>query len=143
MSLTGVRSYLRARSRELDLKEWKDGFNTNNIPETILNKSFQIDMSDVTQGIRRNQSDQEVSMPCTLKVFLKGYKNPADAIDSAVLIVENLVKKCCNPTTALTQGDGIKNVSFDSARYEPISDSNDNAVVATAVFRFLVTINVE
>lgn len=142
MSLSEVRPYLKRACKELSLVEHKDGFNFENIASNVLNKSFFIEMNDVTQGIRKNQNDQEASMPISLKVFIKGYRNPSDAIDSSIALVETLIKKCVDPVNALTQCNGIKSVSFDSARYEPISDSNDNAVMATVVFRFLVIINV-
>lgn len=143
MSLTAVRPYIRLKAREIGLNEWADSFDFDNIPESILDKAFFIEMSDVTQAVKKNMLDQEMIMPCTVKIFTKGHRNPSGAIDTATQLIENLIKKCCDPKSALTQTSGIKNVAFDSARYEPISETNNNSVVASVVFRFLVILKLD
>lgn len=142
MSMVNVRSYLRSMAQGLSLKEWKDGFNSENIPESILDKVFFIDMGDIAAGDKRDQYDQEITMPCTVKIFKKGYKTPADAIDDSVLLIENLIKAVCNPDDACTQANGIVNVTFANSRLEPIATSNDNAVMSSVTFNFKIILNV-
>jgi len=142
MSMTNARAYLRSRAKAIGLTEWKDGFDSSNIPDTILDKSFWIDMGDITSGVKRDQYDQEIQFPLSIKIYKKGYKSPADGIDDSVLLVENLIKEACDPDKALTQGNGIVNVSFDTSRIEPLSSSNNNSVVSSVTFNFLIILNV-
>lgn len=139
MSMKSVRSYMRAMCKNVGLSEWKDSFNSDNIPENILDKAFFLDMRDVTQGQQRSQWDQVVLMPLTVRIFKKGYRTPADAIDAVIELTENLIKEACAPVNSNAQTNGIKGVLFDSCRYDPIDQSNDNAVVSEVTFNFTVS----
>lgn len=141
MSMTNVRSYLRYHAKSLGLTEWKDGFNSENIPDAMIDRAFWLDMSDVVTGVSRNQNDQVLNVPQSIKVFRKGHALPAEAIDAIVLLSENLIKAVVLPENALTQGNGIVNVLFDTCRYEPLSTTNDNVAVATLTFNFQVILN--
>lgn len=138
MSLTKTRQYFRDRLIELKLKEWVDAFNFENIPSNILDKSFHIENGQIT-GIKRNHTDQELNFPVTIRIFLKGYKTPVNAIDKSIELTENLIKNACNPVNALTQG-GIKNIIFESASNRVLDPSNDNLVVCELNFRAFVII---
>lgn len=136
MSVTAARAYFRARGAAINLKEWKDGFNFENIPTSIINKSFHITQG-VATGVKLNQNDQEMIFPVTVEIFTKGYKDVASAIDSSIELSEDLIIECLTPTTRLTQSTGIKNIIFESVSYEPLSNSNDNSVIAKVTFRVL------
>lgn len=141
MSLTAVKPYLQARAKESGLHEWKDGFNTDNIPSSVLDKAYHISFDlDQVQHVSRNQYDQEFDWPVTTEIFTKGYKDPAAGIDSAVRIAEDFIKRCVAPATCLTQTSGIKNVTFVSSTSEKLGDSNDNAIKTTIVLRFKVIV---
>lgn len=142
MSIINARSYMRSRAKGIGLVEWKDAFDPFNIPETILDGSFWLDMGEVSSGIKRDMYDYEINFPISVRIFKKGYKTPADAIDDSVLLVENLIKAACAPATANAQGNGIIGVTFDTSRIEPISASNNNSVMTTLTFNFLVILNV-
>lgn len=137
MSLNKCLPYFRARCKAIGLKEWTDGFNIQNIPSNILDKSFHITHGTMT-GLKQNQQDQEINFPIQVRIFTKGYREPSLAIDSAIQLTENLIIECLKPTNRLTQSSGIKNMVFENANYEPIDGSNDNAVVATINFRAFV-----
>lgn len=137
MSMTTVRPYFRARAKELGLTEWTDGFAFDNIPSNIINKAFHMEMG-AFQGSQRNQLDQQIYFPITFRFFLKGFRDPASAIDSAILLSENLIKNCCKPENSLTQGTGLTNVIFDSGRQLPVGPSNDNLVMSELNFRAFI-----
>lgn len=137
MSATAVRPYFRARAKELELKEWTDGFAHDNIPSNIINKSFHMEMG-VLQGVQRNQLDQQFYFPVIVRIFLKGYRDPASAIDSSILLSENFIKNCCKPENSNTQGTGLINVIFDSGRQLPVGPSNDNLVMSELNFRAFI-----
>ncbi len=137
MNLNKCLPYFRARCKAIGLKEWTDGFNYQNIPSNILDKSYHL-MHGTMTGLKQNQQDQEINFPIQVRIFTKGHREPSLAIDSAIQLTENLIIECLKPTNRLTQSSGIKNIVFENANYEPIDGSNDNAIVATINFRALV-----
>lgn len=134
MSMTAVRGYFRSMANSLSLKEWKDGFNIENIPSTVMNKSYHISQGIAT-GVKLNQNDQEISFPITIEIFNKGYKDVSSAIDSSIDLAEDLITTCVAPANRLTQTTGIKNIFFEDASFEPLDVSNDNSVIAKVTFR--------
>jgi hypothetical protein len=139
MSITGARSYLRARAKAVGLKEWPDGFNFQNIPSTIVNGSFHV-LSEAGTGTKLNQNDQEIAFVHILRVLFKGYRDPGAAIDSAIKITEDLIKETVAPKNRLTQSDGIKNIALEGFRFDELEQSNDNIVVASITFRVISTL---
>ena len=138
MSMTACRAYFRENS----LTEWTDGFSYQNIPANLINKSFHIELGGVS-AISRNQHAQEMEASVTVRIFLKGYRDPASAIDSVVTLAENLVKNACKVANSLTQTSGIKNVMFESFRAIPLGASNDNLVIGEVNFRVNLALNLE
>lgn len=134
MSITAARSYFRARSEAVGLREWKDGFNFQNIPSTILNKSFHIEQAQIV-GVKLNQNDQEINSSITIRIFVKGFRDAASGIDSALVLTEDLITECVEPGNRLTQSTGIKNIVFENANIEALGPDNDNAAVASLTFR--------
>lgn len=131
MSLTAVRSYFRTRLDALSFKEWKDGFNYENIPSNILDKSYHI-MSGSVSGLSNNQTAQEVEQSVTIRVFFKGYRDPATGIDNAVTDAETIIKSCVKASNRLT--GLLKNVKFNSMGISEIAISNDNAIMIEIEF---------
>jgi hypothetical protein len=134
MSITGARSYLRSRAKAIGLKEWTDGFNFQNIPSNIINGMFHITTGSGS-GVKLNQNDQEIVFNQTVRIFVKGFRDPASAIDSAIKMTEDLIKESVSPKNRLTQSDGIKNIVLDGFSFEQMDQSNDNLVVASITFR--------
>lgn len=138
MSLSSARSYLRSRAETVGLKEWKDGFNFSNIPANIYDKAFHIESGQMV-GVKNNQSDQEINFSQTVRIFVKGFRDPATGIDRAINLTEDYIKQCVAVSNRVTQQNGIKNVVFENASFDADSASNDNLVVASLTFRvFLI-----
>lgn len=140
MSFAAVRPYIRARANACKLKEWKDGFNWQNIPRTIVDGSYHMEMG-VASGLKQNQTDLEVWYPVTVRIFTKGLKVPAEGIDKSEALATAFVEEALRAKVRLTQ-PAIKNVVFDTLNVEPFDESNDNLVVATVILRVLVIMNV-
>lgn len=134
MSLKAARGYMRERGEALGLREWKDGFNFDNIPANLVDRSFHIETGSAV-GIKLNQADQELNFSQTVRIFVKGFRNPASGIDSAIALAEDFIKECVTARTRLTQTSGIKNVVFENASFDADSASNDNLIVASLTFR--------
>lgn len=141
MSLTASRSYLRARAEAIGLKEWKDGFNFSNIPSNLIDKSFHIETNQAV-GIKLNHHEQDFNFSQTIRIFTKGFRNPAQAIDSSIAIAEDYIKECVTSKNRVTQTSGIKNVVFENANFDAQDVNNDNLVVASLTFRIYSILSV-
>ncbi len=139
MSFNLVRSTFKTRLNTLGYQEWVDGFNFENIPSTILDGAFHIEVNPGTGG-PTNQTVQPGEMPVTVRVFRRGFKNVSDAIDECVLDLENIVCDLIAPSVRL--GSGIKNIVFDGYSLNPLAESNDNAVMLEINFTNFVMLQI-
>ncbi len=139
MALTDVRAYFRTRMNALNFKEWPDGFNFENIPSNILDKSFHIQSDTITPDAV-NMTTYDFSSPVTLRLFVKGFRNPAQAIDDAIVFYESILCEVLDPANRL--GTLIQNVTPGSTSILPLSDNNDNAVILEMEFTARVFLNV-
>jgi hypothetical protein len=120
---------------ELGFLEWTDGFNWQNIPSTVVDGTYHLELLDAN-GIKQNQNDIEIEVPIVIRLFVKGFRDPAAGIDDAVLKCQSIITKALKPSTRLT-GD-LKNVTFSSAVPEPFGESNDNLIMMRIEFNTLV-----
>ena len=141
MSMKACRSYVRARGEAIGLKEWKDGFNFQNIPSNIVDKSFHIE-SNQAVGVKNNQNDQEINFSQTVRIFVKGFRNPAAGIDLAIGLTEDYITECVKVSNRVTQTTGIKNVVFENASFDAASGDNDNLIVASITLRIYTVLKV-
>lgn len=136
MSMTACRQYFRTQSNAIGLKEWKDGFSFSNIPANIFDKSYHLEAGPAV-GVKLNQNDQEINYQVIVRIFVKGFRDPASGIDTAIGLTEDLLEQALDPSTRLTQTTGIKQITFESANFEPPIGDNDNLVIASVQFRVL------
>jgi len=136
--LTQIRPYFRARLNGLSLREWKDGFNFENIPSTLLDKSYHIEMPSGARLDAFDMSSNDITQDVVVRVFFKGFRNPTDAIDAAVLKYEQILEEVLESENRI--GVQIKNIFFNSSQILPLSDSNDNAVILEITFSCLIII---
>lgn len=131
MSLSLVRPYFRTRMTSLAFVEHEDGFNSANIPSTLLDRSFHISSPSISP-VDQNQELIVLEVETVIRFFLKGYRSPADAIDNAMIEEQAILKSvlaAANRTTTL-----IKNVVFGGSTKEQMADTNDNSVLVTMTF---------
>lgn len=140
MSFSQSRGYFRSIANSMSLKEWRDGFNFDNIPANILDKSYHIESGSIV-GVKLNQNDQEMNAQVNVRIFQKGFRDPASAIDSVMQLSETFIKECLVPSNRLTQSYGVKNVVFENMLIEQIAASNDNAVISNLQFRVLIILD--
>ncbi len=126
MSISSVRSFYSDRLESLGFDEWADGFSFENIPSSIVDKSFHVTVESSTGGVI-NQHVQNIEMPVTVRVFRQGFRDPSNGIDEAILDVETIICDILSPSVRLSSD--IKNVVFDGFSVEPLSGSNDNAIM--------------
>jgi len=136
MSMTACRAYFRTQANSIGLKEWKDGFSFSNIPSNIIDKSYHLEAGPGV-GVKLNQNDQEINFQVIVRIFVKGFRDPASGIDTAIALTEDLLEQALDPATRLTQTTGIKQVTFESVNFEPPIGDNDNLIIASVQFRVL------
>ena len=134
MSFNTIRPYFEERLNAVDkeLKEWEDAFNIENIPSSILDKSWHISF-DTFNYTGTAHTCLSFDCPVTLNVFLKGYRNPKEAIDTALIFADAIIKECTNPVHRLNQSK-IKNVLPGLMNVREYAPSNDNAAVLEMQF---------
>lgn len=141
MSFADLRPYFQARFANVDsdLKEWCDAFNIENIPSTIIDKSYHIREGAFTY-VGTAQTCMSFSCPVNLTVCFKGYGDPKEAIDTALKMANDIVKECTKPVHRLNQRF-IKNVLPEVISAREYSQSNDNIVVLEIQFNCLVALD--
>ena len=140
MSFTAVRDYFRVRMDSLDHKEHKDGFNFENIPETIQDRAYHIESGPYT-GNSQDQTVLDANADVTIRLFLLGFRDPAAAIDSGISLGEAAVCDIIDPKNANGVTAGIKNVNFLSMQLLPRDASNDNSVIVEMSFTVRTFLN--
>lgn len=137
MSLTKVIPYFRTVMDTLGHKEWKDALADDNIPSTVLDRSYHILMGDAS-NIKQNQDAIEVNQPIAVKLFVKGYRQTADGRDRAITYQEAIIKKALEDARRCQTYEGIKNVIFQNGGITELSSDNDNTMRVTLNFNCIV-----
>ena len=135
MSFTAPRPYMRDLMDTLNYREWTDGFNFENIPSTIFDESYHLE-TGLVSGLPANQVVHQFDFPLTLRVFLKGFRDPASAIDDALLRADEINASVLSPSNRLSETTGIKDVVPGTVQVLPYDTTNDNAVILEMVFNF-------
>ncbi len=133
---SAVRAYFRTHLDALNFKEWKDGFNVENIPSTLISGSYHI---SAPQGSRRDAYDmnsQDVEAEVVIRVARKGFKNPASAIDQVASDLDTILARVLDPQYRL--GCDLKNVYYEGHSIDQLSATNDNVAVLEITFRCLI-----
>jgi hypothetical protein len=132
MNFGDIRGYFRTKLDALNYREWEDGFNFENIPSTILDGSYHIEVGSITGG-PANQVHHTFLMPITVRIFFKGYRTPGEAIDAALNEANLILDEILKPSNRL-QTNGLKDVRPVSIQPVALQLSNDNAVILTMGF---------
>jgi len=140
MSLTAIKPWFKERLETLDFEEHVDGFNSDNIGDIDLDRVYHVRPLTINGG-SINHTDQKTESEVEVKVFFKGGRDASEAVDNAVLAVEEIVKECCNIKNRTS--NGLLNVVFERAEIEPRSIDNDNSVLVKFDFTVTVLIGVE
>jgi hypothetical protein len=89
-----IRNFINTKILGVDssLKEWKDVFNSENIPESIIDDSYHVSFG--AASYTRDDQWIESDLPVEISLFKKGFRQVQDAhdaiYDKAILINLNL-----------------------------------------------------
>lgn len=139
MSLVNVLPFFRTRMDGLGYSEHEDAFNAENIPATILNNSYHLEVGPVVGGAIPHRT-QEAEMPIVLRAFYKGYRSMNDARDDAITESETIL--CDILASSVRLGVTVKNIIFDSYQLLPLNESNDNSIILEMSFRAIVILEI-
>lgn len=141
MSFIDLRPYFQARMKTVDsdLREWEDAFSLDNIPSTIIDKSWHIAFDSMTYTGSAHTCHR-FNSPITLSVVFKGYRYTNEGVDSALLFADAIVKECTNPVHRLNQAR-IKNVLPNQISIRELGPTNDNVAVLEIRFDCEVALN--
>ena len=128
--ITLVKPYFRERILSLDSKfqEWTDAFNIENIPSTILDKSYHLAFGTVDGGLLSGKT-QQIECNVLVRLFFKGYRNVSENVDRGIDLSEQLIRAVQDPAERL--GESIKGVKFLGMEVNEGFASNDNLIVVT------------
>src|ERR1700754_4025658 len=93
-SLSQIKPYFRTQLDALEYHEHKDGFFRNNIPETVLDKSYHLLVGPVVGG-PVSHTHQTTDTEVSVALYLRGYRSSEEAIDQALLAMDTIIKNCC------------------------------------------------
>ena len=131
MSLSSVRDLFRTRLDGLGYREHKDGFNFENIPQTLLDESYHLEIATIT-GSTTNQLTTFFEYPLNVRIFLKGFRDPASAIDDAITRAEEILADILSPS--VRYGDDVKDIVPNTIEVNPLAITNDNDVILEMTF---------
>ena len=128
MSLSQARSYINQRMPNVnsDLIEWTDAFNDENIPQTLIDNRYHIELGETT--ITHDDNIVDKAMDITITMFKRAYNDTVGNRDALLDIGHCVVMDLVNPKNVETFGGDLKNVEGSSITTEEIDVSNDNVI---------------
>lgn len=139
MSLSNVKLYFRDRLDGLGYSEWQDGFATDNIPETILDRAYHVFIESISGG-PINHTHQDTESEVVVRLFYRGYRQASEAIDESISGVEAIVADVCKVANRTAT---LLNVIFNTADFSPLNEENDNSVFVEMRFSARVILGIE
>ena len=130
-------AYIRSRMKVLNLKEWEDAFNKENVPKTRMGCLYHLEVG-LIEGISNNQYDQEIEAPVTVQIFVPPSRDTKSIRESAISITDTVISDIIKAENRLTFSASLKTVRFISCSIEPLSDTNDNGAISNIEFRALI-----
>ena len=125
MSLENVRPYFRTHLKAQGFKEWKQVFNPETIPDDIVDLAFHIE-SGPMEGIKLNQSDQELACRVTLRLYFQAFDKSSDGLDRAMTKTDAALLVLLKASNRLT--GNLKNVILNSVNPEAFDPSNPTLI---------------
>lgn len=132
MSISLIKPYFTQQLNTLGLTEWTDAFGEDNLPSTVVDRSYHQRVVTVS-GTSINQETLEYLVNHELKIYFKSFNDTDLGVDNALIESESVIVKCCNLPDYSTAG--LKGVFLDSMDVSPFDNEvNDNLMVATIQF---------
>lgn len=97
MTISKVRSYFNAKFLETDTgfrnKEWKDAFNIDNIPATLIDMGYHIQPGELISTVK-NDHTVEDDLNTEINIWFRGYRDVQEKLDESYDIVNEFRLRC-------------------------------------------------
>lgn len=141
MNWSDVRDYLIARIQAVDpdLREWRESFNIENVPSTLLDTHFQITFNNIAQ--EPNTGSYVVdNINVTVNIWKNGCNEPVIALDELLDKALCIRQEVINPDNVESFGwNGFVNAV--SVIPFPIDETNDNIMRVAMEFNITNYLN--
>lgn len=137
MALSNVLETMTTKVESLGFDPWDDAFPIDNIPSTIMDGAFQIEVGSITSGAS-NQHTHKFRMPLTVKVLRRGFRYPNEGRAAALVSADDILAGLLAPSFRLSMVDDVKNLIPLGVDLEPFSSSNDNDIILSLRFEAII-----
>jgi len=129
MSWSQIRTYFNGEIATAlpDMKEWRDAFNIENVPRTLLDTYYHLSINAGTSTSAQDATVQD-QMSVLLTVWRKGTSDMSLTQDELWDIAYCIRQAVINPRNVHIFDGDILAVENTQMRSEPIDLSNDNVV---------------
>ena len=118
----------------MGFREWTDSFDIENIPSTLFDKAFHINVGPVSPEGGISQSDIRFSVEARVQFCFKAFRNIAQGIDDAYLALDDILDGILDPAFRLSNTGVFKELQPTSAEVFEFSADNDNLVILEVTF---------
>lgn len=125
MGLCDVMPYFREKLCSQGYKEYDSELESDDVPKTIAEKSFKMDLGNITAGASRHTSFQFL-VPVELVLYFHTYLNKAKGVDEAVEKVDDILALILDESSRY--GSSLKAIEPTSILFEAVDESNDNTL---------------
>ncbi len=134
MSFINTRPYFRDLLNGLGYSEHRDALTFENIPGTIIEKSYHIESGSLsTSSI--NQANYVFGYAVTIRVFKKAYNDPVSNLELLEMDIQNIYDAVL--ATANRLETTVLDVLLGGHSIESIDISNDNLLMGVISFNVL------
>lgn len=122
-----LRTYIKSRISSIGTgyKEHDDGFDRENIPRSLLNKSYHISIASAENVQSTGQINID-RVQATLQIFYKGYRSVRSSAETSYTKASTLRDKLTNPANFTSV---IKGCRVNSISVSPLSEDNNNSFI--------------
>lgn len=122
--------YLREQLNLLNYTEHDGEFDQDNIASTVLDRTYMITPQGLT-STRSSHTSYEWTFPANVTIWLKGFRNPSEAVDAALESAEAVLDNVLDISQRYSQS-GMSDIYPTSIDFEPI-DSSNNCVIQVSI----------
>ncbi len=122
-----LRTYIKSRISSLGTgyKEHDDGFDRDNIPRSLLDKSYHVSIASA-ENIEATGQINIDRVQATLQIFYKGFRNVRSTAEASYTKASTLRDKLTNPANFTSV---IKGCRVNSINVNPLSEDNNNSFI--------------
>lgn len=130
MAIQDVRPFVRGVFTNLGFAEHTDGFNTDNVGESIIDDKFHLGPVNDLVAVSVGNQQHELGYALTVTVFKVGVhrNDTSEDVDAVDQVLDTILRSLLSVAVRNIGDSTIKDVSLDAARQLPLDATNDNII---------------